>query len=82
MENINIKNLSPEIYNFLKKELPVICDKDDIKKVLKISDRTICRLFKQLRKKGLLKKEDNHPQIFREDLIELLDNLQDEKIKK
>jgi len=82
MENINIKNLSPEIYNFLKKELPAICDRADIKKVLKISDRTISRLFKQLRKKGLVTKEDNHPQIFREDLIELLDNLQDEKIEK
>lgn len=82
MENINIKNLSPEIYNFLKKELPVICDRADIKKVFKISDRTISRLFKQLRKKELLTKEDRHPQIFREDLIELLDNLQDEKIEK
>lgn len=77
MESIN---LSVDVENYLKKNLPVIIDIHDIQKVLGVSSRTGYRLLKILQKKGKTQNFDSQIQCYKDDLIELIDELQDCKI--
>lgn len=74
-----LKNLPQVVEEALYKNLPPICDKHDLIKILKISKRTVDRIIYVLKKQGKVIKEDNNCCFSRSDLIQFIDELQVKK---
>ena len=74
-----LKNLPKVVEEALYKNLPAICDRQDIIKALKISPRTAERIIYVLKKQGKVIKEDNHCCFSRSDLIQFIDDMQEKK---
>lgn len=72
---MKINNISDDVVKYLKNNLPVILDSDDIVKVLKVSNRTAQRLIRELKKENKIIKTDNHAEILRDDFIEYIDKI-------
>ena len=72
---MKISNISDDVVEYLKNNLPVILDSDDIVKVLKVSNRTAQRIIHELKKENKIIKTDNHAEILRDDFIEYIDKI-------